>query len=84
MSLLSLYTDVTVLLQRLCPPRSTRSFQIIRIADAGPLRHPHLREAQLQVWDAKQMGDKFLQEGARYQVSHAGGSRSTACTEFAL
>ncbi|GHJ86783.1 hypothetical protein NliqN6_3185 [Naganishia liquefaciens] len=55
---------------RLCPPRSTRSFQIIRIADAGPLRHPHLREAQLQVWDAKQMGDKFLQEGARYQVSN--------------
>jgi hypothetical protein len=55
-------------LQRLCPPRSTRSFQIIRVVDAVTSRYPQLREAQLQVWDAKMLGEKMLQEGSRYQV----------------
>lgn len=35
-------------------------------------RYPQLREAQLQVWDAKALGDKMLLEGAEYQVSKIG------------
>ncbi|KAJ9127504.1 hypothetical protein QFC24_000913 [Naganishia onofrii] len=78
----SIQAEMEEQIRQRCPPRSTRSFQIIRIVDAGSLQYAQLREAQLQVWDVKQLGDNMFQEGARYQVSNLVPAQQKAWNSF--
>ncbi|KAJ9094408.1 hypothetical protein QFC21_005947 [Naganishia friedmannii] len=78
----SIQAEMEEQIRQRCPPRSTRSFQIIRIVDAGQLQQVQLREAQLQVWDVKQLGDNMFQEGAGYQVSNLVPAQQKAWNSF--
>ncbi|PWN39841.1 hypothetical protein IE81DRAFT_294234 [Ceraceosorus guamensis] len=68
-------------LARICPPRRSRSFRIIRFRDAGaePVDRPDVwkgrrprskRGVQLTVWDVEQLNELGLELGKRYCVTN--------------
>ena len=63
-------TDSFYLIQNLMPPRTTRSFQVIRMEDLFPNSKGKTRTAQLQVWDAHQLSRGILKEAGYYLVSN--------------
>ena len=63
-----IYSPIAVF-QSIMPPRATRSFQVVRMQDVTTNTQGRQRTAQLQVWDARQLGKGILQEGAHYLVS---------------
>ena len=77
------HVDFEAQLARVCPPRRSRSFRIIRFRDAGaePLDEPDVwngrrkrskRGVQLTVWDVEQLNELGLELGKRYRVSTRG------------
>ncbi|KAG8739881.1 hypothetical protein FRC10_005015 [Ceratobasidium sp. 414] len=56
-------------LASICPPRKVRNFRVVVIKDAGTLRRPTGRRAQLTVWDVLSFGDDTLRAGQRYLIS---------------
>ncbi|KAG9091090.1 hypothetical protein FS749_016802 [Ceratobasidium sp. UAMH 11750] len=53
-----------------CPPRKVRNFRVVVIKDAGTLRRPTGRTAQLTVWDVLSFGGDTLRVGQRYLLAN--------------
>ncbi|KAG9098302.1 hypothetical protein FRC06_006559, partial [Ceratobasidium sp. 370] len=57
-------------LASVCPPRKVRNFRVVVIKDAGILRRPTGRAAQLTVWDVLSFGGDTLRAGQRYLLAN--------------
>ncbi len=60
--------DLEAELQRSCPVRETRNFQVVRFEDSNVYQKERCRTGQLQVWDAHALGEGAIGDGMRFLV----------------